>query len=320
MQRHIEWAEVDFDTLAAGLPAVEARPITNRSGRQHPLEGDTLLRWPLRGPFSTRARRDWNDVSIGSGRAASPPIQPADAALALRETLRVNGLPKPESWQAGITELGEWWTLQASWPWPDGRPDSAGGRVRRHVYIEHDVRWAALWIGGTLSREDGATITATHERAALTGPLITGRRPNRALAHVVWRRIEELAQTLISWRKQAVTSGALATWVVEYMDASWGPETGPRLLLRNGVSTRRGPAEMETGSRIVRDDLNQIAWQLGLAALCVADVVERCELTCRILTTVQDLAAYTNGLQDGEDSGDSEDGEGEPKTTTRQVH
>ena len=296
-RRPIEWCRPGWDELVRSLPTVAALPIKNRVGMQHPFEADTVLNWPTGGLFSSRTRREWNGFSIGSGRITASPIQPREAAEALKRTLDANHFPTTEWWEAGISQLGEWWTLRACWEWPDKRPDSDGGTVCRVLWIEHDVRWSSIAIGGGLRREDGAIITATHEGAALTGPLITGMRPNRALTHAVWLRIERDARALADWRGRRVGAGMLNRWASEYLDYSWGPETGPRLLLRNGVSGRR---DTDNGGgdqlRSVPDDLNQIAWQLGLSALCVSEVGERADLTGRIMRTVRRLDEVQNGL------------------------
>ena len=296
-RRPVEWRRPGWDELVRSLPTVAARPIKNRSGMQHPFEADTLLTWPAGGLFSTRTRREWNGISIGSGRITASPIQPGEAAEALRRTLRANHFPTAEWWEAGISQLGEWWTLRACWHWPDQRPDSDGGAVCRVLWIEHDVRWSSIAIGGGLRRADGAMVTATHEGAALTGPLITGMRPNRALTHAVWLRIDRDAQTLADWRGRQVAAGILDRWAAEHLDYSWGPETGARLLLRNGVSGRRQPEDAgREQMRTVPDDLNQIAWQLGLSALCISDVIDRAELTGRIMDTVRRLDEVQNGI------------------------
>ena len=301
-RRQVEWKQPEWAELIRALPSVSARAITNRSGMQHPFECDIVLAWPQRGMFSTKGRREWNGVSIGSGRVTNRLIQPAEAAEALRRTLDANHFPAPEWWETGISQLGEWWTLRGCWKWPNGQPDSNNQEVTRVVWIEHDVRWSSIAIGGGLRRADGAVITATYEGAALTGPLITGMRPNRALSHAVWLRIDRDARTLADWRGQQILANLLNTWTRDYIDYSWGPETGPRLLLRNGVSARRSnESHIETESmRTVTDDLNQVAWQLGLSALCVTDVIERADLTTRIMETVGKLNEYQNGLSPSE--------------------
>ena len=315
-RRQVEWIRPIWDELVRALPAVSARQITNRSGMQHPFEADTVLQWPQRGVFSTKSRREWNGVSVGSGRMTPSPIQPTEAAEGFRRTLAANHFPNPEWWEVGMSEMGEWWTLRACWRSPNRHSDSKGHEVTRIVWIEHDVRWSSIAIGGGLRRSDGAVITATYEGAVLTGPLITGMRPNRALAHAVWLRIDRDAQALADWRGQQVIGTLLNAWANEYLDYSWGPETGPRLLLRNGVSARRSnekPPPKET-SRIISDDLNQIAWQLGLSALCVNDVIERADLTTRIMETVRKLGEYQNGLRS------TNEAEYEPSDAQGQIH
>ena len=299
MNRPVEWAEPAWEKLVESLPEVIARPIKNGKGDEHEFEADTILNWPQRGIFSTRERREWNGMSIGSGRRRPAPIQPKATAEALRRTLEANHVPGPEWWETGLTGLGEWWTLRACWRWPNRKPDTNKGEVIRFIAIEHDVRWSVLTIAGGLRRSDGATIGAAYEGAKLTGPLITGRLPKSALTHAVSQRIDQAATMLSDWREQPVTAGALSSWTGELLDQSWGPETAPRLLLRNGISPRRSRPEIlaNTPERIVSDDLNQIAWQLGLSALCVTDVIDRAELTARITSTVQELASYQAGMQ-----------------------
>ena len=299
MQRPIDWNRPSLEDLLESLPEVSNRAILNRVGRQHPLEADVLLSWPQRGLFSNRSRRDWNGVSIGTGKLTSRPIQPRLAAEAFERTLQANHCPTPEWWESGMTQFGEWWCLRACWTYPNRTPDSRGNDIVRFLYIEHDVRWSRLAIGGGLRRNDGATITATHEGAALTGPLITGARPNRTLAQTVWLQIDQDAHELEDWKDLNVTSTALAAWVAEQIHSGWGPETGPRLLLRNGVSTGRSAQELLAAgpARVVSDDVNQVAWQLGLAALCLNDIRDRHQLTTGVMRTVRELNDFRCGME-----------------------
>ena len=109
--RPVDWTRTEASRwlrLVESLPHLDIRPIRNRAGREHMLEGDVVLQWPVRGLFTTRGRREWNGASIGSGPAVAPPTQPRAVAEALRQTLGDHRLPRrctgrraSRSWASG---------------------------------------------------------------------------------------------------------------------------------------------------------------------------------------------------------------------------
>ena len=293
-RRQIEWIGAGYDVILGSLPEAESTPISNRHGHQHPLEADVRMRWPTGGALTTRTRRDWNGASIGSGRSWPPrPIQPASVAEALARTLGESRISGPDRWEAGISELGEWWSLRACWRAEpaEGAPDPAT-ELDRYVAVEHDVRWGQVAITSGLRRPNGAQIVATHEGAELTGPLLTGRRTTHTLLQAVWRDTDRLAEVLRGWRGQRITAATLTSWVRRTIGSTWGPETGARILLRNGIASRKNARDTADG-RTINDDVETIAWSLATAILGIGDIEERRQMAEAILDVAGELAIWT---------------------------
>ena len=295
-RRQIQWVRAPYDVILSSLPEAESTPISNRHGQQHPLEADVRLRWPSGGVFTTRARREWNGSSIGSGVAWPPrPTQPASVAEALARTLHESRIRPPEHWEAGISELGEWWSLRGCWTMSQrGEPDGNHPAVERWLAVEHNVRWAQFAITAGVRRTDGPQIVATHEGAELTGPLLTGRRTTHTLLQAVWRDTDRLAEALHGWKGQGVTAANLAAWVRRVIGATWGPETGARMLMRNGVPARATPRSEGASTRTVPDDVQTIAWALAAAVLGIRDIEERREMAEGIVDAAAELATWTD--------------------------
>ena len=292
----MDWTRIEaggWPRLVESLPRLDIRPIRNRAGREHTLEGDVVLQWPARGLFTTRARREWNGASIGSGPAIAPATQPRAVAEALRQTLGDHKLLAPLYWEAGITPLGEWWIVRGCWPAaPDGA--TSGDGLMRFIELDHDARQGLITIGSGLRRPDGAGIWASREGATLTGPVLTGRRPHLTLLHAVWANIDRLRTRLAGWRTRRVSVARLGAWVRRNIGPLWGPETGPQLLLRNGLSQQRAPAPglRDGRCRTAPDDLSQIAWTLARSLLRIPELDERRELGEEITCVVAELDTW----------------------------
>ena len=294
--RPVDWTRTKasrWPRLVESLPHLDIRPIRNRAGREHMLEGDVVLQWPVRGLFTTRARREWNGASIGSGPAVAPPTQPRAVAEALRQTLGDHRLPAPLHWEAGITPLGEWWMVRGCWPAAPGG-EATGDGLMRFIELDHDTRQGLITIGSGLRRPDGAGIWASREGATLTGPVLTGRRPHLTLVHAVWANIDRLRARLAGWRTRRVSAARLAAWARRNIGPLWGPETGPQLLLRNGLSPERAAApRLDDGRcRTAPDDLSQIAWTLARSLLRIPELDERRELGEEITCVVAELDTW----------------------------
>ena len=270
-----------------------------------------VLQWPTGGLFTTRARREWNGTSIGSGPAVTAPTQPRAVAEALRQTLGDHRLFAPVHWEAGITPLGEWWMVRGCWPASAG--ETSGDDLMRFIELDHDTRQGLITIGSGLRRPDGAGIWASREGATLTGPVLTGRRPHLTLLYAVWANIDRLRTRLAGWRTRRVSAARLGAWVRRNIGPLWGPETGPQLLLRNGLSPERTPGLHDGRCRTAPDDLSQIAWTLARSLLRIPELDERRELGEEITCVVAELDTWAT-----ERAGPSP--RGEPAVEPGRVH
>ena len=295
-RRPVEWRRASWGAIAAGLPTATHRPIENEHGQVHRLEADISLSWPAAGMFTNAARERWNATSIGSGCGVQRPLQPRHIAEALQETVRQSRLPRPTSWEAGMSELGEWWCLRACWPGAHALRAGERETGERWVAVEHNVRWGALSVASGLRQADGAAIVATHERARLSGTLLTGERPSATLIRAVWREIDKLQATLLAWRSQRPSMQQLATWASQSIGRQWGAETRAWLLMLNGATQGidAGHISWPAGQRETVDDLEQIAWTLATAVLGTEEVDARQRLAGEIVKVVGNLRALVH--------------------------
>ena len=301
-RRPVEWRGASWRAIAAGLPTATHRPIENGHGQVHRLEADISLSWPAGGIFTNAARERWNATSIGSGCGLARPLQPRQIAQALQETVRQSRLPRPTSWEAGMSELGEWWCLRACWPGACALRAGERESGERWVLVEHNVRWGVLSVASGLRQADGAVIVATHEGARLSGTLLTGERPSATLIRGVWREIDKLQATLLAWRSQRPSMQQLATWASRSIGRRWGAETRAWLLMRNGATQGidAGHISWPAGQRETVDDLEQIAWTLAIAVLGTEEIDARRALAGDIIKMVERLQALIPGENDDE--------------------
>ena len=275
--REIEWVRAspgDVGDYFESLPRIELAPLRSLAGEEHDHEADVCLHWPRKGLFDSRNRADWSGTSIGSGPSKPSPTQPCDVASGLRASLREHALPPPAHWDIGLTSLGEWWILRATWT---GGPAAPANRV---IEIDHDVRSGRIRISAGLRRPSDATILSSRERAMVSGPRLTGRRPRTTLLRAIWSSIDELEANLDEWNGRRVGRPALSAWVRRYITPEWGPETGPRILLRH---------EQEAGGNGC--NLSVICWTLASSLLGIDDIDHRRQLEHEIQLSVDALAS-----------------------------